>query len=118
MIRQMTNPNETILTDAPGIAFLADRDVPPELADTSFLRIATGYLTLGEVVAYSDRRDVRLVLLWSGRLASMPGIKQWLDGKFPYHRALGDHRELYTMEPESLAARTADMAGPSPLKRE
>jgi hypothetical protein len=117
MIRQMTNPNETILTDAPGIAFLADRDVPPELADTSFLRIATGYLTLGEVVAYSDRRDVRLVLLWSGRLASMSGMKQWLGGRFPYHRTLGDHRELYTMEPESLAA-TADMTGPLPLKRE
>ena len=95
MIRRLTTPNETILTDAQGIAFLADRDVPPELTDTSFLRIAAGYLTLGDVVAYSERRDVRLVLLWSGRLASIPGMKQWLDENFPYHRALGDDHELY-----------------------
>lgn len=115
MIKQLTNPDETILTDAPGIAFLADRDVPPELADTSFLRIATGYITLADVIAYSDRRDVRLVLLWSGRLASMPGMKQWLGGKFPYHRTLGDKRELYTMESDKLTAKTAYAAAPLPV---
>jgi hypothetical protein len=116
MIRRLTTPNETILTDAPGIAFLADRDVPPELADTSFLRIATGYLTLGDVVAYSDRRDVRLVLLWSGRLASIPGMKQWLSAKFPYHRVLGHRRELYMIEFDSPTAKALSTAGMSPVQ--
>jgi hypothetical protein len=98
-IQRLTTPDETILTDAQGIAFLADRDVPPELTDTSFVRIASGYLTLGDVIAYSERHDVRLVLLWSGRLASIPGLMQWVREHFPYHRRLGIDRELYTLRP-------------------
>jgi 4-amino-4-deoxy-L-arabinose transferase-like glycosyltransferase len=101
MIRRLTKPNETILTDAQGIAFLADRDVPPELTDTSFLRIDTGYLTLRDVIAYSDRRNVRLVLLWTGRLASIPGMTQWVTKRFPYHRTLGTNHDLYTSSPVS-----------------
>jgi hypothetical protein len=99
MIDQLTTADEQILTDAQGIAFLANRDVPPELADTSFRRIVTGYLTFKDVVTYSDRYHVRLVLLWSGRLASIPGMKQWVSAHFPYHLALGENRDLYTLLP-------------------
>ena len=100
LIQQLTTPSETILTDAQGIAFLADRDVPAELTDTSFKRIATGYLTLNDVIAYSHRENVHLILLWSGRLKSLPGMTQWLAAHFPYHRNLGENRDLYTLRPQ------------------
>jgi 4-amino-4-deoxy-L-arabinose transferase-like glycosyltransferase len=98
-IARLTAPNDTIVTDAQGIAFLANRDVPPELTDTSFVRIATGYLTLPEVIAYTQRADVRLLMLWSGRLATLPGMRQWAASHFPYHVSIGAGRELYSMRP-------------------
>ena len=99
MIQRLTPADQAILTDAQSIAFLADRDVPPELTDTSFVRIGTGYLTLEEVIAYSNRYDVRLVLLWNRRLASIPGLTQWLRARFPYHKTLGMDRELFSYVP-------------------
>jgi hypothetical protein len=98
-IARLTAPNDTIVTDAQGIAFLANRDVPPELTDTSFVRIATGYLTLPEVIAYTQRADVRLLMLWSGRLATLPGMRHWAASHFPYHASFGAGRELYSMRP-------------------
>jgi hypothetical protein len=96
-IARLTAANDTIVTDAQGIAFLANRDVPPELTDTSFVRIGTGYLTLPEVIAYTHRSDARLLMLWTGRLAKLPGIRQWAAARFPYHASLGAGRELYSM---------------------
>jgi hypothetical protein len=97
LIDRLTADGAMVLTDAQGIAFLAQRSVPPQLTDTSFVRIATNYLTTEETIAYSELYDVQLFLSWTGRLASMPGIKQWAKQRFPYHIAIGPNRDLYSM---------------------
>jgi 4-amino-4-deoxy-L-arabinose transferase-like glycosyltransferase len=96
LIDCLTAGDAMVLTDAQGIAFLARRDVPPQLTDTSFVRIATHYLTTEKVIAYSELYDVQIFLSWTGRLASMPGIMQWAERRFPYHRVIGPGRDLYS----------------------
>jgi 4-amino-4-deoxy-L-arabinose transferase-like glycosyltransferase len=99
LIVQLTAQDAVILTDAQGIAFAAGRDVPPQLSDTSFVRIASGYLTTSEVILAAEECDVQLFLSWSGRLAMLPGVIEWAERRFPYHTSLGKGRDLYAMRP-------------------
>jgi hypothetical protein len=95
LIAERTRPDDVILTDAQGVAFLAQRDVPPEMTDTSFVRIATRYITAHEVVSVSERHHVRAVLLWTGRLNSMPEVARWAADHFPHQESFGDGQVLY-----------------------
>jgi hypothetical protein len=71
-IAQLTSPGSLVATDEQMLAFRADRDVPPLLCDTSFVRIASGSLTLE--AALRALADVEVVVLWSGRFSSLPGF--------------------------------------------
>jgi hypothetical protein len=95
LIAERTRPDDVILTDSQGIAFLAQRDVPPEMTDTSFVRIATHYITAREVVSVSERHHVRAVLLWTGRLNSMPELVHWAADHFPRKESFGEGKVLY-----------------------
>jgi len=95
LIAERTRPDDVILTDAQGIAFLAQRDVPPEMTDTSFVRIATHYVTAREVVSVSERYHVRAVLLWTGRLNLMPEVARWAADHFPHQESFGEGKVLY-----------------------
>ena len=97
LIAGLTEEDAAILTDAQGIAFLADRDVPPQLCDTSLVRIAAGYLTTTDVIKAAERSDVQLFLSWNGRLSLLPGMVEWAGRRFPYRVALGEGRELFSM---------------------
>ena len=98
LIAERTRPDDVILTDAQGIAFLAQRDVPPELTDTSFVRIATRYISAREVVSLSERHHVRAVLLWTGRLNLMPEVARWAAEHFPHQESFGGGKVLYIRE--------------------
>jgi len=95
LVVKNTNPGDMIITDAQGIAFLADRDVPPSLTDTSYLRINSGYLQPQQVIDQAEVFHVRLVLLWSWRLSLMPEVVRWADKRFPHRVDLGSERVLY-----------------------
>jgi 4-amino-4-deoxy-L-arabinose transferase-like glycosyltransferase len=86
-LRSGTAPRELVVTDDQFAASLADRDVPPGLVDTSYVRVASGDLSAAEVEAVADEGDVHAVLLATGRLAALPGFRAWVD--------LGDGRTLY-----------------------
>ena len=90
-----TGPGDMIITDDQGLAFLAARDVPPDLTDTSFARINSGYLQAREVIDQGERYNVRLMLLWTGRLALMPEVVRWAEKRFPVRIEMGRGRMLY-----------------------
>jgi len=98
LIIEHTRPGEMIITDAQGIAFLAGRDVPPNLTDTSFTRISTGYLRPQEVIDQAEQYNVRLMLFWTQRLSSMPEVVRWAEKRFPHRVELGRGRTLYLLE--------------------
>jgi hypothetical protein len=98
LITKHTQPGDMIITDAQGIAFLAGRDVPPGLADTSYVRITSGYLRPSEVIEYAEQFNVRLMLLWTDRLSMMPEVVRWADRRFPHRIEFDRGRTLYIMD--------------------
>jgi hypothetical protein len=94
-LRAATGPGDLVVTDDQFAAAQAGRDTPPELVDTSFVRVTSGDLPPGQAIALAARPDVRAVLLTTGRLAALPGFETWAAGSFPHARDLGGGRTLY-----------------------
>jgi 4-amino-4-deoxy-L-arabinose transferase-like glycosyltransferase len=88
-------PSGIVVTDDQYVAALAGRDTPPELVDTSLVRIGTGSLT-AEVVERIIRRDnVRVVLFATDRLDRLPGLRAWVETNFQQVRSFGAGETLY-----------------------
>jgi hypothetical protein len=76
-IRTQTDDDDIVAGDDPMAVYLAGRQAPPGICDTSRARIAAGSLTLQKAV-----RDSRLahmvVLRANGRLSTLRGYTEWL----------------------------------------
>lgn len=92
-----------VVSDDPFLAYAAGRRVPAALADTSFKRIATGYLRLDEVRAAAGQGRAVAVFA-SGRFDRLPGMRAWCasraTGVFRWGAVTG-----YAMDLRSLPAR-------------
>jgi 4-amino-4-deoxy-L-arabinose transferase-like glycosyltransferase len=88
-------PAGQIVTDDQYVAAVAGRDAPPELVDTSLVRIATGSLTTDEVERIIRRDDVRVVLFATDRLDRLPGLRTWVEANFQPVKTFGAGETLY-----------------------
>ncbi len=88
-------PSGPVVTDDQYVAALAGRDTPPELVDTSLVRISTGSLTTAEVERIIRRDDVRVVLLATDRLDRLPGLRAWIEANFQPVKSFGAGETLY-----------------------
>jgi hypothetical protein len=98
-----TPPGSTVITDDPYVAALADRDVPPELVDTSNVRIATGYLTTAELQAIIMRSNAHVILFASGRFDQLRGFHAWVAARFTKAFSFGGSDALYVQVAQGLA---------------
>ena len=81
-LRARTAPAELVGTDLPIVAYLADRRVPGQLVDTSYVRLGIGSLTDSDIVATLERDDVRAVAV--GRtFAGRPALVRALRARYP-----------------------------------
>jgi hypothetical protein len=71
LIGQLTDADDWVITDAPYLAFLADRKVPPALVDPSSARIDAGALTAEQAIAALETYDPDVVVLWTGKLSRL-----------------------------------------------
>jgi 4-amino-4-deoxy-L-arabinose transferase-like glycosyltransferase len=79
-LRARTAPDELVGTDLPIVAYLADRRVPGQLVDTSFVRLGTESLTDAEILEELD--GVRAVVV--GReFANRPTLIRELAVRYP-----------------------------------
>jgi hypothetical protein len=101
-LRSATAPGEPVVTDDQFTVALAGRSTPPELVDTSEVRVVSGDLTAGRVESIIQRDRVPAVLLATGRLDRLPGFESWLRGHFPVRRDLGPSGVLY-LRPEGIS---------------
>src|SRR5262249_6688920 len=69
-LRQVTTPDQWIITDGQFIVALADRNTPPSLVDTDFVRILSGELTTRQLVEAASDPKVQVVLFATRRLAT------------------------------------------------
>ncbi len=96
-----TMPGDLVVTDDQYIAGLADRDVPPNLVDTSQVRLRAGYLTAQRLEAAAQGPDVRAVLFYTGRFDLVPGFRDWVAAHFLLAGTFGDHTALYLKLPHT-----------------
>lgn len=96
----------TVVSDDPFLAYAAGRRVPAALADTSFKRVATGYLRLDEVRAATGPGRAVAVFA-SGRFDRLPGMRAWCASRATsvFHAGAVTG---YVMDPRALPR------GPSP----
>ncbi len=88
-IQRLTMFDDVIVTDEPYVAFLANRRVPPELVDPSEARLRSGDLTDDEVVALAAAYHPKVVVLWSGRFATLPGFLAWVAAEYRQEKGFG-----------------------------
>lgn len=94
-LERLTTPQQQVITDDQYIAALANRDVPPELVDTSSVRITTGYLTTAQVTALAAQPQVGAILFYTGRFDKLPGFRAWVAQHFHLARSYGPGQDLY-----------------------
>lgn len=88
-IARATSADDFVLTDAPYLAFLANRKVPPSLIDPSNARIQAGALTADHVLAGLDTYRPELVVLWTGKLARFDSVVEAVDRRYEPVRQFG-----------------------------
>jgi hypothetical protein len=81
-MNSFTTPGEEIVTDDPYVAAEAGHSVPPELVDTSYVRVTTDYLTAAQLESIVERDHIRVVILATNRLVQVPGFTQWLRARY------------------------------------
>jgi len=96
-LRLATDHNQLVVTDAQFIAGLANRTTPPELVDTSAVRITSNYLTLLQIESATSEPQVRAVLFFTGRfyLPNVAGFHSWVTQHFHLLHNYGAGRELW-----------------------
>ncbi|MGH6680840.1 MAG: hypothetical protein ACREDL_18365, partial [Bradyrhizobium sp.] len=81
-LERFSSPDEFVLSDDQYVAALANRDLPPQLVDTSFVRIASGYLSAAQLEGFIARDRIRVVLFATGRFGRVPGFHAWVSQNF------------------------------------
>jgi 4-amino-4-deoxy-L-arabinose transferase-like glycosyltransferase len=94
-LQAATAPADLIVTDDQYVVALAGRDTPPQLVDTSLVRINSGELTAAQVELIAERSCARAVLLGGGRLSKMPALEAWARTHYPVREQLDSRRVLY-----------------------
>jgi hypothetical protein len=113
-IKNLTSPEDLVATDGQMLAFLAGRDVPAQLGDTSVVRIAAG--SLEPKVALAESAGAKIVVLWTGRLDRLPGYLEWLrthgSPVLLLPSAEAPERGLYLIRPAGPSRRATPPAPP------
>jgi hypothetical protein len=94
VIGALSEPTDFVVTDHPYLTFLAQRQVPPALVDTSRSRIRSRSLRAGEAVAISSAYDPRLVVLWTDRLRALRDFKAWVEDEYRLVKVYNRRQDL------------------------
>ena len=85
-----------VITDDQYSAAAADRDTPPSLVDTSYVRIDSQPLSTADVERLAADPRVRAVCFVTGRLDHLPGLRTWVAAHFP-HRVQAGGATVYLL---------------------
>jgi hypothetical protein len=92
----VTRADQLVITDAPFLVAEADRSTPPQLVDTSFVRIQSGYLSDAQLIQIAGQSRVHAVLFYTGRLYQMQTFYLWVSQHFQKIHDYGGGRELWS----------------------
>ncbi len=98
LIQEHSQPTDLVVSDQQMQVFRAGRHVPPQLCDTSFVRIKSGYLTDDDAIRASE--NAQMIIFWTGRLAALPRYATWVESHYrllPFSEG-SDERKIYVRE--------------------
>ncbi len=95
-LQNVTTPDQLVVTDAQFIAALAERNTPPDLVDTSAVRINAGSVTADQLIKGAEQPKVQAVLFYTGRINKLPTFYTWVTQHFHLVRNYGNGKELWT----------------------
>jgi len=76
-VRQTTAPSDCIVVDDQRFAWLAERWVPPSLAETSITRLSIGWLTSEQIINVAEEHDCPDLVFQTNRFdAFVPDLRQ------------------------------------------
>ena len=102
-LQSVSAPGEVVLSDDQYVAALANRDVPPQLVDTSAVRITSGYLTAPELETYITRNRIHVILFANGRFDLLPGFRDWVAARYTQVETFDHGGALFVLEPTNNA---------------
>jgi hypothetical protein len=82
LLSTITGPAQFVIVDEPAVAFSSRRLVPPNLVDTSMVRIRSRSLDADDVIAAAEQYDVRALFLFSDGLRSLKPFSDWVDREY------------------------------------
>jgi 4-amino-4-deoxy-L-arabinose transferase-like glycosyltransferase len=94
-LQATTRPSDLLVSDDQYLLALAGRDTPPQLVDTSLVRVSSGSLTTAAVEATAERSHVRGFLFSTGRLSQLEDLESWVAEHYPEQLQLDADRDLY-----------------------
>ncbi len=96
-LRNSITPDQLVVTDGQFVAALADRNTPPDLVDTSIVRIVSGYMTNQQLINEASQPQVHAVLFFMDRLC-LPQLKAfytWVTQHFHLKYDYGHGKQLW-----------------------
>lgn len=100
-LQSVSAPDEMVLSDNQYVAALANRSVPPQLVDTSAVRITSGYLTTTQLEDFVTRNRIHVILFASGRFDMLRGFRRWVAARYTEVASFDHGGALYLLEPGS-----------------
>lgn len=102
-LQSLSELDEVVLSDNQFVTALANRDLPPQLVDTSRVRIKSGYLTATQLEDFITRKRIRVILFASGRFNLLPGFRAWVAQRYTQVATFDHDRALFLLEPKILS---------------
>jgi hypothetical protein len=94
-ISDVTWPDDWVVTDDQAVVFWADRNVPPPLAETSFLRITGGWLTDQQLIALTKEYEPWVIASLSGRFDLLPRYLDWVREHYRLVKSYDEDAQIY-----------------------
>jgi 4-amino-4-deoxy-L-arabinose transferase-like glycosyltransferase len=94
-LRATVPPDLPLISDDQMIAFRADRRVPPNLTDTSFTKIGSGFITAEELIATAERERPGAIIFWSDRFSAFPEWRAWVERHYTVACRYGENRVIF-----------------------
>ena len=91
----------TSLSDSQYVAALANRDVPPQMVDTSSVRIRSGYLTAAQLKHIVKESRVSAILFATGRFNRLSEFRSFVEERFLPAAHFGKDGVLYVLGPRA-----------------
>ncbi|MGE3270088.1 MAG: ArnT family glycosyltransferase [Chloroflexota bacterium] len=114
LLSALTAPDEFVIVDEPSVAFASRRLVPPNLVDTSMVRIRSRSLDADDVIAAAQQSNVKALFLFTDGLRSLKPFSAWVDDEYVAvninERRNGKDRTVYLRRDVDLGRARAYMS--------